>query len=349
MKRCPTCDRTYTDPSLNFCLEDGTPLAPDAPAYDPNATIRYPSARDTIEPPPTEIYRPEPAVTPPPPRRTTPTPTPPPPPPPQQWRPGPTAPPPQKKSNAIWWILGGLIAVIVVGGGLVVLFIALALSSTDNRNLNANSRNDNRNANVTTNTNNSNVNANTNANVPTLLTDDFSQQKWGTGQSAYGRIWYSNGEYHMTSLPEKFVVMYAPSNDYNTENATVKVTARTVNGEVPSAGFGLMVHCVQTRDKKLEDYALLIFPSADEPSYEVIMHKAGVQSALVQKTTSSAIRSGSSPNQLEIRIKGAELSFYANGQLLTKVTDTANFRRGRAGLYTSDPYEVAFDDLTIEH
>jgi hypothetical protein len=349
MKRCPTCDRTYTDPSLNFCLEDGTPLASDAPAYDPNATIRYPSARDTIEPPPTEIYRPEPAVTPPPPRRTTPTPTPPPPPPPQQWRPGPTAPPPQKKSNAIWWILGGLIAVIVVGGGLVVLFIALALSSTDNRNLNANSRNDNRNANVITNTNNSNVNANTNANVPTLLTDDFSQQKWGTGQSAYGRIWYSNGEYHMTSLPEKFVVMYAPSNDYNTENATVKVTARTVNGEVPSAGFGLMVHCVQTRDKKLEDYALLIFPSADEPSYEVIMHKAGVQSALVQKTTSSAIRSGSSPNQLEIRIKGAELSFYANGQLLTKVTDTANFRRGRAGLYTSDPYEVAFDDLTIEH
>lgn len=349
MKRCPTCDRTYTDPSLNFCLEDGTPLASDAPAYDPNATIRYPSARDTIEPPPTEIYHPEPAVTPPPPRRTTPTPTPPPPPPPQQWRPGPTAPPPQKKSNAIWWILGGLIAVIVVGGGLVVLFIALALSSTDNRNLNANSRNDNRNANVITNTNNSNVNANTNANVPTLLTDDFSQQKWGTGQSAYGRIWYSNGEYHMTSLPEKFVVMYAPSNDYNTENATVKVTARTVNGEVPSAGFGLMVHCVQTRDKKLEDYALLIFPSADEPSYEVIMHKAGVQSALVQKTTSSAIRSGSSPNQLEIRIKGAELSFYANGQLLTKVTDTANFRRGRAGLYTSDPYEVAFDDLTIEH
>src|SRR3954468_11638659 len=23
MKRCPTCDRTYTDESLNFCLDDG--------------------------------------------------------------------------------------------------------------------------------------------------------------------------------------------------------------------------------------------------------------------------------------------------------------------------------------
>ena len=26
MKRCPSCNRTYTDVSLNFCLEDGTPL-----------------------------------------------------------------------------------------------------------------------------------------------------------------------------------------------------------------------------------------------------------------------------------------------------------------------------------
>jgi hypothetical protein len=26
MKRCPTCNRTYTDPNLTFCVEDGTPL-----------------------------------------------------------------------------------------------------------------------------------------------------------------------------------------------------------------------------------------------------------------------------------------------------------------------------------
>ena len=353
MKRCPTCDRTYTDPSLNFCLEDGTPLVPDQPDFDPNATIRYPSARDTAEPPPTEIYRPEPPVSTPTPRRTTPTPSPAPPPAPgpQQWTPGPTSapPPPRKKSNAIWWVLGGLIALLVIGVGLVVLVIALASLSTNTNNSNANARNDNRNANATANANAnaSNANANTNATTPASFTDDFSQQKWGTGSSPFGRIWYQNDEYHMSSFPEKFVVMYAPSSDYNTENATVKVTARSVNGDVPAAGFGLMVHCAQTRDKKLEDYALLIYPSP-EPEYEIIMHKAGVQSSLVQKTKSSAIRSGSSPNELEVRIRGNELSFYANGQFLTKVTDTANYRHGKAGLYTSDPYEVAFDDLTID-
>src|SRR5262249_52967488 len=156
------------------------------------------------------------------------------------------------KSNAIWWILGGLIAVLVIGIGLVVLVIALASLSTNTNNSNANGRNDNRNANATANTNanGNNANANANAGPPAAFKDDFSEQKWGTGSSAFGRIWYSNGEYHMSSFPEKFVVMYAPSADYNTENATVKVTARSVTGDVPSSGFGLMVHCAQTRDKK---------------------------------------------------------------------------------------------------
>ena len=31
MKRCSTCNRTYTDPNLSFCIEDGTPLTP----FDP--------------------------------------------------------------------------------------------------------------------------------------------------------------------------------------------------------------------------------------------------------------------------------------------------------------------------
>jgi len=260
----------------------------------------------------------------------------------------PTAAPPRKKSNAIWWILGGLAVVAVIGVGLVVMIIALAsLGSNTNNNVNANVRNDNRNSNVTVNANAPNVNANANAAKPSSLADDFSEKKWGTGNSQFGRIWYDNGEYHMTSKERTFVVMYAPSDDYNTENATVKVTARSVNGDVPSAGFGLMVHCKQSKAKRLEDYALLIYPG-EEPEYEVIMHKDGNQSSLVSKTKSKAIRSGGAPNQLEIRIKGTDLFFYANGQYLTRVNDSGNYKRGRTGFYTSDVYEVAFDNLQIQ-
>lgn len=225
---------------------------------------------------------------------------------------------------------------------LIALASLGANSNNSNTNYNANTRNDNRNSNTTANTNT------TNANVgpPASLSDDFSQQKWGVGVSQYGRIWYEGGEYHMVSRDKTFVVMYAPTDDYSTENATVKVTARSVGGNVPSAGFGLMVHCMQSKAKRLEDYALLIYPG-DEPAYQIIMHKDGNQSSLTELTKSDAIKSGSAANVLEVRTRGSELSFYANGELLKTITDTENFRRGRAGLYTSDIHEVAFDDLVI--
>ena len=338
MKRCPTCNRTYTDVSLNFCLEDGTPLvAGGSSVPDPNATIRYPGPTGTSEPPATEIYRPTaPAV--------SARPTAPPPPPPPQWSPTP-AQPARKKSNAVWWILGGLAAVVVIGLGLVVMLIALASlgSNVNNSNVNANTRNDNRNSNITVNTN---TNSNTNTNFPTSIADDFDEQTWGVGANQFGRIWYDNGEYHMVSKEKTFVVMYAPSDTYNTENAKVSVTARSVDGSVPSAGFGLMVHGT-LKSGKLEDYALLIYPD-EEPSYEIIMHKNGTQSSLVEKTKSDAINPGNARNKLEIRARGNELSFYANGKFLTRVRDNENYRRGRAGFYTSDIHEVAFDDLVID-
>jgi hypothetical protein len=342
MKRCPTCQRTYTDLSLNFCLEDGTPLTSDASAADPNATIRYPSARDTSEPPPTEIYRPATAPT------ARPAPPPPPPPPQQpQWSPAPTQ-PPRKKSNAVWWILGGLAAVVIIGVGLVVMIIALAsLSSNTNGNLNANTRETNRNGNVTANVNSNSNSTNANTIPSGPFVDDFSDKKWNVGVSQFGRMWYDNGEYHMSSKAQTYIVMYGPSDQYSTENATVKVTARSVDGSVPSAGFGLVVHGGQSKTKQIEDYGLLIYPG-DDPQYEIIVHKNGSQSSLVTRTSSSAIKSGASPNQLEVRIKGTDLSFYANGQFLTKISDSENYRRGRAGFYTSDETEVAFDNLEID-
>ena len=347
MKRCPTCNRTYADLSLNFCLDDGTPLTSEAaPTTDLNATIRYPPPRETSEPPPTEIYRPAPtAAPPPPPPRPT---SPPAQAQPQQWTQVPAQ--PAKKSKAIWWILGGLLAVLVIGVGLVVMIIALASLGSNTNTANSNTRDPNRNANSSANANvntNANTNANANASLPAMLNDDFSQPKWGTGTSQFGRIWYADDQYHMVSKDRTFVVMYAPSNDYSTENATVRVKARSVTGGVPSSGFGLMVHCLQSRAGQLEDYALLIYPSA-EPEYEVIMHKAGNQSTLVERTKSDAINPGMEPNVLEVKIKGNQLAFYANGRLLRTITDRENYRRGRVGFYTSDVFEVAFDDLEIE-
>jgi hypothetical protein len=53
MKRCPECNRTFSDETLSFCLVDGAILS--AP-YDPHATLIIPQARQT-EPPPTEVLK----------------------------------------------------------------------------------------------------------------------------------------------------------------------------------------------------------------------------------------------------------------------------------------------------
>jgi hypothetical protein len=61
MKRCPTCNRTYTDDTLAFCLEDGASLqtASDSELpYDSEPTVRAFAATLNDEPPPTEIFEP---------------------------------------------------------------------------------------------------------------------------------------------------------------------------------------------------------------------------------------------------------------------------------------------------
>jgi ketosteroid isomerase-like protein len=61
MKRCPSCNRTYTDDSLNFCLDDGATLRPLSAASGPSqeATLSFSDAPESGGgPPPTEILDP---------------------------------------------------------------------------------------------------------------------------------------------------------------------------------------------------------------------------------------------------------------------------------------------------
>jgi hypothetical protein len=337
MKSCPKCRRTYTDEALNFCLEDGTPLTT-GPSPLENETQRYVA-------PPTQVYHPAPPVYLPP----TPVINRPPQPPPQYGaRYSPLPPPQRKKSSAIWWVLGGIVVLVVIGVGATVMILALAsINSQSNSNRVVANTNVNRNTNSNRWSNsNSNANANTSTPLPASFSDDFSAPKWTVDKSDFGELWYDNDEYHMRSKDKTYLVMYAPSNDYNTENATVKVTVRNVDGISPTTGYGLIVHGERSKEDNLEDYAFLIF-SGDNPQYKVLMHKGGKEEKMVEWTPSTVIRKGTATNALEVRIKGSVLSFVINGQPVTSISDTANFKRGRAGFYTSDTHEVSFDDLEI--
>src|SRR5260370_16346593 len=342
MKRCPQCNRTYTDDALSFCLDDGSPLptASGPPPPDASATVQYPQARDTT-PPPTIAYNPGQAAPPPP---VTPPPA---------WSP---MPPPQTQKRSVWpWLLGIGAVLLLMGIGVVVLIIMVARVTNDNNgNRVANNSNNSNNANSKSanrnkNTNSDNTNENTNtSSTPSTFTDDFAAQNWGTGTWDDGRAWYSDEEYHMHAINGRFIELYAPEKkEYSTKDATVKVGLRSIDGNPPSTGYGMVVHGAKNKkDGSLEDYGFLIY-NGPEPKYKIILHKAGVETNLVSWTSSSVIRTGTSPNQIEVRISGLTLDLYINGQFINSITDSANYKTGRVGFYTSDAGEVAFDDLEI--
>ena len=349
MKQCPACNRTYTDDDLLFCLEDGTQLqsvgfgtSGDAPTtidanYDPNKTLAFSPTRET-SPPPTNVYAPTPPVSQPPAQQQ------------QQWNPSPTpsytpAPSMQtaRKSGGKGWIIAAIAGVVVLGLGIVILLVMLGKDSSNSNSGNANRAVANKNSNSTS-ANNSN--SNTSTTPSNALKDDFSTQNWPTGDKAYGSF-YEDGEYHMKGKPNLYVYMFPYNNaNYLSKDADVKVTVRSVDGKPPESGYGLVINGKTNKNSKLDGYGFIIY-NATSPKYEIVEFNDGTPTEIVKWADANMLRTGTTPNQLEVRAKGAQLSFYINGQFVKSITDTSNVTDGYVGLYTSETNEVAFDDMEI--
>jgi hypothetical protein len=271
-------------------------------------------------------------------------------PPPQtpQWSPGPQGqgqyPPPVRKKSALPWILGGAALLVVLGIGLVV-FIAILASMAD-KNSNTRRTSNSRSSSNTNSRPSTTSNTSSGSSGSTLvIRDDFSAEKWPTGSEAYDSK-YEDGEYHIHATTGNYVVLLSPNDgNYSTKDRTIRVTTRSVDGTASNYGYGLVVHG-KLKSGEPVGYGFLVY-TGNDPSYS-IMHLTGDQDrTLVKWTSSSVVRSGTNSNQLEVRIKGDQLSYYVNGQYVTSITDSAGYGDGRVGFFSSNENPVAFDDLEI--
>ncbi len=180
VKRCPTCNQTFTDSHLSFCIDDGTPLLPvesPADAAADEATVVRPSSGSGGGPSASHDSQgaasesPLPAYQP----------------------PGSYVPPgynPRQAKRRTWpWLLGLLLIVLLVFAGLgiaAVLLIPrsslLRSSNTDNSNVkvapnnsNSNRRDSNSNANANSSNWNENLNSNSAAEDTTPAPTDEAQ------------------------------------------------------------------------------------------------------------------------------------------------------------------------------
>jgi hypothetical protein len=158
MKRCPTCNKTFTDQNLSFCIEDGTPLVPIADGTDETTVVspHAPKANPNAE---TEAYVP------------------------RDWQreyqpPGSFEPPGQKRRVWPWVVgIGGALLIGVVGLG-----IALALMVPK---MMRNSKADNNNANVGISQQpNSNTNSDANSNANSAISNSNLNSNSSTNENA---------------------------------------------------------------------------------------------------------------------------------------------------------------------
>jgi hypothetical protein len=169
MKRCPTCNRTFTDPNLSFCIQDGTPLVKASePAHDSEATMVSPSsaqAETVRDQDGSESSWSSPAYQPPP----------------------KYPPPPPSQPRKVWpWVVGSIALLVIVFTGLGIaaaVFIPQMMKESVNRNANRPGYNANTDANTNLNTNsNTNENSNTGLNQNGTANDNESDSEPPTNE-----------------------------------------------------------------------------------------------------------------------------------------------------------------------
>lgn len=308
MKVCPTCQQTYADESLNFCLNDGAVLIKQGAPSTPQETVFMNQPISTA--PNNQSFHQSNA-------------------PQQNWGIGMTAAAPPKPKSKTWlWVLGIFGAIIVLCGGGFAGLIAI-VANQDNKN--------------TYGANTNYVNTN-NVKPNNLLTDNLSG--WKMPNDNLGITSYDNNEFFMTSKPGGyFFVLVSSNKNFRTDNATTRVTVRNTTGAFTDLGFGLMVHN-NSAAALAQDYAFLI--DTVSQSYRVVKHQARKETVVVKWNVDRAIKNGTQPNLIEVKDENGKMSFSVNGKLLTTVQDSDGIKSGVAGLYAGGAIPIAFSNLQVE-
>jgi hypothetical protein len=317
MKICPRCQKTYTDDSLNFCLEDGTTLQQMAAAQPPHTA-------QMSQPPVTAPSQPAPSQ----PIWNTP----------QQY-----GGQPAKKSSRTWiWVVLILGVVVLVCGGGIVGFIFYAASQADkavsNYNFNTatpTNRNTSTFANKTTSPTGTARNDVTTLDLNIFHTDNFS---------LYGSTEVNGDELTVRSKQkDSYYVVVAPEK-YTTADADARVTVRNADNATSRFGYGLIFH--SDPDTPLnQDYAFLI--DTARKKYRVVHHSPHKEDDVIKWTPSPAINGGSGDNTLEARDQSGSIDLYINDTKVNTIKNDYGYAGGVIGLYVGDGVTVVFKGLEI--
>jgi len=309
MKICPSCRKTYTDDGLNFCLEDGSvlTLANDVPPE----TVMMNKPRFTDPNPGVGANQPGFQSS--------------------FGDQGNYSLQPKKSSKAWIWVVGILgVLVLACGGGFAAFFIYVASLDTDT----------NRDASPTPPRGSATP---TPTPFPRNEVKNIDLAEWVEPASSFGNKSFVGGEFFMSSKKKGYYYVVAAPEEYKTESASTSVALRNVDGADSSLGYGLVFHSNPTPLQK--GYAFLI--DTKKGKYRVVRHEPGKEVDVVNWTSSTALKSGTAENKLEVRDTPERIELYINGEMVTTIKNSFGYPGGVVGLYSGDAVNVAFKDLEI--
>ena len=180
----------------------------------------------------------------------------------------------------------------------------------------------------------------------TLLIEDFSDpiSGWELQTTEEYALEYVDGEYRITVYAPDLAAWGRPQRAYEFTDLVVEADARQVVG--PEDGdYGIVV-----RSKGDSDFYLFAVNS-HHGMYSVQMSQGAVWTDLAEWTESAAVHRAGDANRLKVECLGQTMRFYANGELLTEVTDTT-YGSGNVGLVAETFEEgglvVRFDNVRVQ-
>jgi hypothetical protein len=182
--------------------------------------------------------------------------------------------------------------------------------------------------------------------VPQLvvLEDDFSNPKsgWDRGADSDAEWGYQDGEYRIVVHAKDMTVWANTRERYDLANLVMVVEARRVAGPLDNQ-YGVIVHY----QDRANFYSFMV---SSDGQYAVQMLRDDNWQELVKWTPSAVIRQDEGTNVLRVEVKGSEMRFLVNGELLCVVEDStiASGSIGlAAGSFAEAGVEVRFDSLLV--
>ncbi len=321
MKICPKCQKTYSDDNLNFCLDDGSVLSQSAapPAEDklPETVMmnspRVTSANSPVDPaPPAWGHQ----------QQSQPT-----------WGATPAfqAAATKPKSKTWIWVLGILAVVVFVCGGGLVGF-GLLVANVDPV------ESDNKNKAVI------DLDPKKSPSTERGKFTKIDLSDWTKVDPKFATAEYKSGEFIMGTVEKGFYYVLIAKSDFQTDDATTRLTVRNVDEKPTRLGYGIIFHS-DPKEPLVKDYGFLI--DADKQRYRVVKHTPGKETDVIKWTRSSVIKNGTQKNVLEVRDSNGEISLFINGQKVDSVKNSDGYDGGVAGIYSGDAVPVAFSDFEV--